>query len=506
MPKKRFIGGIAWVVAMLAGCGAATASPATRAPLPSEPTMINYVDPSVVHGLTIRTLSTGERGGRRMHASYPAVAGAPRLTDRLRDTVEDELHRFTWRKTPGDTAVAPEFNVDWLLAAASEEVLGVRLRVGRSMDAGWRESRTTLWYDRTDRRVLDSAGLIRDDAAMTTLVRLVGQEMTRRGTPVRLGSLRLDPLRLDPAMFDSLVFNPRGDLVVEFDDGQVGSRATGRVAVAVPSAVSEPLLSPTGLRARRAVVSSARPSGTSEQDMLDASTDKPPARSSRAGEVDCARARCVALTYDDGPGPGTGRLLDVLGRYGARATFFPLGSGASARPDLLRRMRDEGHLVANHTWSHRDLTMLTTLMVTSQLDRAQHAIAQAIGQAPTLMRPPYGGLDGRVADVAGGLGMSVVRWNVNADDREDPAPRAIAERVVARTGPGSIVLMHDVHDATVDAAPEILRRLTEAGYTFVTVPELYGRRAMRPGWIYDSGAAATSPERLSASYPGAMSP
>ncbi|MEU4830733.1 polysaccharide deacetylase family protein [Streptosporangium sp. NPDC023615] len=463
--------------------------------------MINYVDPSAVSGLTTRTLSSGERGGRRAHAAYPAVTGAPRLTDRLRDTVEDELRRFTWREAPGDTTTAPEFNVDWLLAAASEEVLGVRLRIGRSMDAGWRESRTTLWYDRTDRRVLGSAGLIRDDAAMSTLVGLVENEMTRRGTPVRL-----DPLRLDPRMFDSLVFNPRGDLVVEFDDGQVASRSTGRVAVAVPSAVSGPLLSPTGLRARRAVASAPRPSGTSQRDMLAASTDKPPARSSRAGGVDCARARCVALTYNDGPGPDTGRLLDVLGRHGARATFFSLGSGASARPDLLRRMRDEGHLVANHTWSHRDLTTLTTLMVTSQLNRAQHAIAQAIGQAPTLMRPPYDGLDGRVAGAAAGLGMAVVRWNVDADDRGEPDPRVIADRVVTRTGPGSIVLMHDVHGATVDAAPEIVRRLAEAGYTFVTVPELYGPRAMRPGWIYDSGAGAESPERLPASYPGAMRP
>ncbi|GAA2997151.1 polysaccharide deacetylase family protein [Streptosporangium longisporum] len=463
--------------------------------------MINYVDPSVVHGLTARTLSTGESGGRRVHAAYPAFAGAPRLTDRLRDTVDDELHRFTWRKNPGDTTAAPEFNVDWMLAAASKEVLGVRLRIGRSMDTGWRESRTTLWYDRADRRVMASADLIRDDVALATLAGAVKDEMTRRGTPVRL-----DPLRPDPRMFDSLVFNPRGDLVVEFDDGQAGPRDTGRVAVAVPSAVSEPLLSPIGLRARRAVLSAPGPSGSAQQDMLAASTDKPPARSSKAGGVDCTRARCVALTYNDGPGPGTGRLLDVLGRYGARATFFSLGSSASARPDLLRRMRDEGHLVANHTWSHRDLSRLTTLMVTSQLSRAQHAIAQAIGQAPTLMRPPYGGTDQRVATVAGELGMAVVRWNADAEDRNDPDPGAIAGRVVARTGPGSIVLMHDFHDPTVDAAPEILRRLTEAGYTFVTVPELYGGRTMRPGWIYDSGAAPEAPERLPASYPGAMRP
>ncbi|WP_440068109.1 polysaccharide deacetylase family protein [Streptosporangium sp. OZ121] len=478
--------------AMLAGCGVATASPHGDSPIPSEPTLINYVDPSMVQGLSTRSLNAGETKGRRVHATYPAIADAPRLTEKLLKTVTRSLNRFTWHDVPANALPNPEFNVDWQLAAASPEVLGVRLRIGRSTGSGWSESRTTVWYDRASRRALDSPGLLRDVAALTTLAGIVRSELALRGPLVNPNALRPEP-----SMFDSIGFNPRGDLVVEFDDKQVGLGVAGRVAVAVPSATATPLLSATGLRAQRASVRTA--TLTSQKDMLAASMDRPAARSSMAGTVDCAKARCVALTYEDGPGPETGRLLDILGAYRARATFFALGSNASARPELLRRMRDEGHLVANHTWSHRDLSALPPAVLADQLTRAQHAIVQAIGQVPTLMRPPYGVTDEQVTSVSRRLGMSVVRWSVDAEDGHDSDPRAIARRTIARVKPGAIVLMRDFHHATVDAAPAILRELTAKGYTFVTVPELYGTRAMEPGRTYDSGTVSNVLERQSLS-------
>ncbi|GAA0826644.1 polysaccharide deacetylase family protein [Streptosporangium amethystogenes subsp. fukuiense] len=491
MPNLRFIGGIAWMAVTIAGCGATTTPSSAKATVPSEPTLIDYVDPSVVQGLNTRTLFSGETGNQHVHAVYPAVADAPRLTERLHRTVSGELDRFTRRGGPADALPKPEFNVDWQLAAASPEVLGVRLRIGRSMESGWNESRTTVWYDRTKRRALDSADLLTGRPALVALAGIVRSELALRGPLVTPNALRPDR-----EMFDSLVFNPRGDLVVEFDDEQVGLGVAGRVAVAVPSATAAPLLSEVGLRAQRAAVRAKKvPVPTSREEIEAASTDKPPARSAQAGSVDCAKLRCVALTYDDGPGPETSRLLDILRAHGARATFFSLGSNASARPDLLRRMRDEGHLVANHTWSHRVLTMLPSSRIADQLTRAQHTIAQTIGQAPTLMRAPYGDSDIQVAAIAGRLNMAVVHWNVDSEDRQDADPQAIADRTVARTEPGAIVLLHDSHRATVDAAPEILRRLSAAGYTFVTVPELYGSDEMLPGRIYESGGVSAEPDR-----------
>ncbi|MDP9863394.1 MULTISPECIES: polysaccharide deacetylase family protein [Streptosporangium] len=452
--------------------------------------MINYADPSAVHGLSVRNLSGGDSGDRRVHVAYPSVDGAPRLTEKLRRTVTEQLDRFTRDTSMNHALPHPEFNVDWQLTAASDQVLGVRLRIGESLGNGWSEARTTVWYDRVDSRALDSAALLRDDAALAELARLVRERLAVQGP-------RVNPhaIKPGPRQFDSLGFNPRGDLVVEFDDSQVAGGSMGRVAVAVPASEAEPLLSATGMRAQRAARAAQTPPPGSEEFIEAASTTEPPARSSKAGEVDCAKAKCIALTYDEGPGPHTGRLLDALAREGARATFFSVGSNASARPELLRRMRQEGHLVANHTWSHRDLTSLPGSKVADQLNRTQYAITQAIWQVPTLMRPPYGASNIQVAAVARRMGLSVVRWSVDTEDQGDPDPGAIADRAVSRARPGAIVLMHDVHGATVDATPQILRRLKEKGYTFVTVPELYGPRGMQPGGTYDSAASGGGPGR-----------
>lgn len=138
-------------------------------------------------------------------------------------------------------------------------------------------------------------------------------------------------------------------------------------------------------------------------------------------------------------------------------------------------------------------------MLADQLTRAQYVITHAIGQVPTLMRPPYGVTDVQVASIARRLGMSVVRWNVDVEDEHDPDPRAISRRAVARVKPGSIVLMRDFRGATVDAAPEILRGLAAKGYIFVTVPELYGPRPMEAGRTYDSGAVSGVLEKQSVS-------
>jgi peptidoglycan/xylan/chitin deacetylase (PgdA/CDA1 family) len=501
MPKILAVGGIALIAATAVGCGMTTASPNVEGPIPSEPTMIDYVDPAHVSGLSVQTLSEGDPNARHVHVVYPSLADAPRFNEMLRRTVTEELNRFTESsvsardpKNPGDNGAtgalpAPEFNVDWQLAAVSSEAVGVRLRIGESTGAGWSESRTTLWYDRTDKRALDSTGLLKNQAALNTLAGLVKTGLAQQGPETNPSSVRPDP-----KMFDSLGFNPHGELVVEFDDRQVAPEALGRVAVALPRAKVEGLLSATGIRAQRAAAGPAvvpTPTPPSKESLNEASMAKPQAESSMTGSVNCAKTKCVALTYDDGPGPETGRLLDILADHNARATFFCLGSNASAHPELLQRMRNEGHLVANHTWSHRDLTAMSSTKITDQLVRTQREITQSIGQVPTLMRPPYGATDTQVASIAGTLGLAVVRWNVDTQDERDSDPRVIADRTVSQAKPGAIILMHDVHDATVDATPEILRRLTAKGYTFVTVPELYGSRGAQPGRTYDSGS--TSP-------------
>jgi peptidoglycan/xylan/chitin deacetylase (PgdA/CDA1 family) len=212
--------------------------------------------------------------------------------------------------------------------------------------------------------------------------------------------------------------------------------------------------------------------------------------------VDCAEAKCVALTFDDGPGPFTGRLLGLLREAQARATFFTVGSSAAAQPELLRRMSSEGHLVGNHSWVHRDLSKQASSKIADSLGRTEDTIAAAIGQAPTLVRPPYGAVSGDLRDIARQHGFSLVTWDVDTGDEQGAKAADIANRAVREAHPGAIILMHDTHQETVDAVPDILKRLRGKGYSFVTVPELYGSAGMQAGRLYRSGSEPSRKQPL----------
>ncbi|MBX6769043.1 MAG: polysaccharide deacetylase family protein [Actinomadura rubrobrunea] len=199
--------------------------------------------------------------------------------------------------------------------------------------------------------------------------------------------------------------------------------------------------------------------------------------------VDCTRAKCVALTFDDGPAPGTGRLLNILARQNVKATFFLIGRNAATYPDLVRREVAEGHEVANHSWSHTDLGRSSRAKVESELARTQNAIRKAGGVTPVLMRPPYGSTDERVAGIARRMKLAQVLWAVDPFDWRDRNTRLVERRVLKAVRPGMIVLLHDIHGTTVEAVSPIIERLRADGYTFVTVSQLFGKQ-MTPGEVY----------------------
>ena len=183
--------------------------------------------------------------------------------------------------------------------------------------------------------------------------------------------------------------------------------------------------------------------------------------------------RYVALTFDDGPGPYTARLLQILARAGARATFFDIGSRVAAWPGLVRMEMRRG-AVGNHTWSHTRLASLGRRVVIRELLRTQAAIVRAAGgMRPLLFRPPYGVGTPAEAAAVHALGLADVRWSVDSRDAFPGAtPASIVRTVAAELHPGAIVLLHDNHPATLAALPRVLRLVRRRGLTPVTVPEL----------------------------------
>jgi peptidoglycan-N-acetylglucosamine deacetylase len=202
---------------------------------------------------------------------------------------------------------------------------------------------------------------------------------------------------------------------------------------------------------------------------------------------DCRKVKCVALTFDDGPGPYTTRLLRMLRARHAKVTFFLIGGNIRGREDVVRAELADGHAIGDHTWSHPDLTKLPEKRIRDQLTRTLTAIARVTGRPTTLMRPPYGATGPGVARVTRRMHLVQVVWSVDTDDWRDRNAAIVAHRAVTRARRGDIILMHDIHPTTVQAVPDILRGLAKRGFTFVTVPELLARRHLKPGKVYLHG-------------------
>jgi peptidoglycan-N-acetylglucosamine deacetylase len=186
----------------------------------------------------------------------------------------------------------------------------------------------------------------------------------------------------------------------------------------------------------------------------------------------------IALTFDDGPGTNTPQILAALKEAGVRATFFLCGCNAERHPEIARQIAADGHEIGNHTFSHLRLLGRSPGRIAWEIDRAQKVIGQATGRQPNLFRPPYGLRWFGLFPILRQHKLVLVMWSLNARDWRSSAAQII-ERVVRKTKPGSIVLLHDGmppgetgdRSATAEALPAILHTLA-GRFRFLTISEI----------------------------------
>ncbi|MDP1819350.1 MAG: polysaccharide deacetylase family protein [Acidimicrobiales bacterium] len=176
----------------------------------------------------------------------------------------------------------------------------------------------------------------------------------------------------------------------------------------------------------------------------------------------------VSLTFDDGPDPRyTPRILEVLRRYGVRATFFQLGGMAERHPDLVRQVVAEGHAIANHTWEHRDLRGLDDAQLTAEVDRTTEVLEEISGQPIVCIRPPRGRADPSVVARLAARDLTSVVWSADSRDFSKPGAPSIVQEALLGTQPGAIILLHDAggdREQTVAALPAIIEGILAQGY------------------------------------------
>lgn len=200
----------------------------------------------------------------------------------------------------------------------------------------------------------------------------------------------------------------------------------------------------------------------------------------------------VAITFDDGPrDTTTARLLDELALREVPATFFLVGERIPGNEALVRRMRDEGHQIGVHTYDHVCITSLSRKDFDLQVGKTRSLLLEALGEGEFWLRPPYGIVDSSVVKWADG---PIVLWSVDPEDWKDHDVGRIVASVLEHVEDGDIILMHDIYNASVDAAVQVVDGLLSKGYSFLTVEQLLAYKGIEPqaGYLYQRGAPGIS--------------
>ena len=184
----------------------------------------------------------------------------------------------------------------------------------------------------------------------------------------------------------------------------------------------------------------------------------------------------IALTFDDGPHPIiTGRILDILEKYGIKATFFVIGQNVEYYPIAFDRIVKSGCEIGNHTYSHRNVGNMSEEELLSELEKTERAIESRCDRHTFLLRPPEGSFGDTVRRVSASRGYDIILWSIDTLDWAHTSADVMANKVMSSLSGGDIVLMHDYTSGgshTCDALEILIPKLIDMGYEFVTVSEL----------------------------------
>lgn len=178
----------------------------------------------------------------------------------------------------------------------------------------------------------------------------------------------------------------------------------------------------------------------------------------------------VALTFDDGPREGnTEQILEALDAVDGRATFFMVGTNVENYPDTVKAVAEQGSELANHSYNHPQLTTLGTDGAMEQINHTNDLIYNTAGIRPAIGRPPYGSINNEIITASG---MEWFNWSVDTLDWKSRNADSVCDVILSEVGDRDVILMHDIHDSTVEAAVRIIPKLHEMGYQLVTISEL----------------------------------
>ena len=350
----------------------------------------------------------------------------------------------------------------------TSEALSIIVNIKQDMNGAHPASMTQFWtFDKKSGEVVGLADFTeQSDEAAEAIISAAKDNISQTIKQRQQPEIDLNEIINKEALSNFIITNNGNSLAWPLGQASLLPSSYGELTITVPiSSVSKYLQNPTA----RKLANIPKP-------------PEPKPEPAPAAPAPTVANKTIALTFDDGPGPYTEKLLDILDKYDAKATFFLIGSKVSARANTLRRMQSRGHQLGNHSWSHPELNKVSAEQLASEIDQTNNAIKQAVGTKPNIIRPPYGAFNRAVLEQFRQRGMSAVVWSVDTRDWADRNSEIVCSRAVAGARNGAVILMHDIHPTSVNAVPCILNSLKQQGYSFVTVQNLIGD--MTPGAVY----------------------
>lgn len=186
--------------------------------------------------------------------------------------------------------------------------------------------------------------------------------------------------------------------------------------------------------------------------------------------------KVIALTFDDGPSKYTKKIIDLLNKYEANATFFILGNKVEIYEGTLKYLLDSGNEIGNHSLNHKWLTHVSEDELLNQVNTTQEIIKNTLNYTPKLFRPTYGDVNKTIREK---INMDIILWNIDTLDWKYRNGNKIYEKAIKQIEDGKIILMHDTYEYTYKALEKLIPKLKEQGYQFVTVSELQEIKKIR---------------------------
>ncbi|POH57644.1 polysaccharide deacetylase family protein [Arthrobacter glacialis] len=486
---------LAVLAVSLSSCSILPARVASSPPPPPPPESslgepVPALDPAGIPGALPESLRTGT--ATPVSARWVYLSGAESYNNRLDAGLLGLFdHNAGGRYDPSvpDPAVPlmdRGLKLDHAIIATGDAMVGTRMTRWQ-VDRGTESlvSVTTEFTNLSTGEILPGAALISSDSN-EKIRQLLGEAIaaetkssapsdnspTTSATPASTAPASSAPAAVPPpvqALLSGAAFSPVGDLVVPLTiDPTNGAPLTDPVTVHITAKSSTRLLSDLGSRM---------------QQLATAPRPLTPLTLAAAGQehVNCDLVPCAALTYDDGPNEQTKRLLGVLASRKIHATFFQQGIYVATHPQISAAAAADGHVLANHTMRHPDLTKLSAAGVREEIQGTSAIINKMAGVAPAYLRPPYGASNARVNTNAG---LPLINWSVDSLDWQSRNKDIFVPKILKLVKPGAIILQHDIHASTVDGQDQLITSLQGMGYHLVTVPQLFHGIELQNGRAY----------------------